>query len=94
MVRSVRGGKELAAELAKRFPTEYQAWGRPQPGYFDSARRHAYFRFLMQRKYQALPDPVLVEQFRHHRRSELWFLVFLLAGFGLFGLVFVWLYFF
>lgn len=86
LASSVRRGRTLCDELARRHPAEYERLGRPRPGYFDSARRNAYLRFVLQRGFAALEDPVLVEAFARLRRSELRQLVFLLAGFGALGL--------
>ncbi len=94
MVRSVRAGRYLVDDLKQRFPREYNALGRPQSGYFDSQRRAALFRLVLQKGYEGLPDPALVERFRRYRRSELKFLAFLLTGFGVFGVILVWLHYF
>ncbi|MDH3212207.1 MAG: hypothetical protein OEM05_06955 [Myxococcales bacterium] len=46
----------------------------------------------MRREYISLSDPFLVTQLERHRRSEVRFFSFLLAGFTLSGLAFVWLH--
>jgi hypothetical protein len=88
---SVRRGRELCEELARRLPEAYAEAGEPRPGFFDHPRRGAYLRFVHQRKYALLPDPHLVAEFSALRRWEVRHLVFLLAGFAVFGLAAVWL---
>lgn len=85
LVGSVRRGRELCDELARRLPDAYGAFGRPRPGFFDSPRRNAYMRFVMQRQYEDLPDPALVEAFAALRRAEMRQLGLMLAGFGVLG---------
>jgi len=93
MVRSVRQGPALVDDyVAKRFPHEYDALGRPQTGYLDSRHRTTLSCCVTQRAYEKLPDPVLVEQFRRYRHLERRFLVVLFAGFGFFGLAWLWLH--
>jgi hypothetical protein len=87
---SVRRGRALCVELARRFPVEYEELGQPRPGFFDSARRNAYMRFVMQRQFTLLGDPYLIEQFGALRRSEIRHLVFLLGGFGVLGAAALW----
>ena len=91
LVASVRRGRELCRLLAERLPAEYSELGSPLPGYFDSPRRNAYFRFIMQRGFEGLEDPHLCEEFGRLRRMEIRQLGFLLAGFAGLGVAFVWL---
>lgn len=92
LVSSVNRGRQLCQLFAERMPQKYLELGSPLPGYFNSACRAAYFRFIMQRKYEDLKDPYLVESFNRHYRSEVRQLVFLLAGFAGLGAAFVWLH--
>lgn len=91
LARSVRRGGELCRMFEQRLPDAYAAAEHPRPGYFNSVRRNAYFRFVLQRGYAGLPDPLLVEEFARLRRSELRQLTFLLGGFAAFGVAFLWL---
>ena len=91
LVASVRRGRELCRLLAQRLPEEYVTLGSPQPGYFDSPRRQAYFRFIMQRRFTELSDPHLVAEFTKLHRTEMRQLIVLLAGFGGLGIALVWL---
>ena len=91
LVVSVRRGRELCRSFAERLPTEYAELGSPLPGFFDSPRRDAYFRMLMQRGFRGLTDPHLVAEFAERRRIEVRQLVFLLLGFGGLGVAFLWL---
>lgn len=52
----------------------------------------AYFRFIMRRKFEDLPDPVLVDAFSELHRFEVWQLTFLVIGFAALGVAFVWLH--
>lgn len=92
LLGSVRRGRALCRLFAERLPAVYAQVGSPRPGYFDSSRRHAYFRFIMQRGFEDLSDPLLFQEFSRLRRSELRKLLFLLTGFAGLGVVFVWLY--
>jgi hypothetical protein len=87
---SVRGGRALCGEFARRFPVEYQELGRPNPGFFLNPRRKAYGRFMMQREFEPFGDPGLVRAFAELRRSEMRQLAFLLAGFGVLGVAALW----
>jgi hypothetical protein len=90
LIDSVRRGRELCRLFAKRLPDTYAEMGSPRPDYIDSPRRHAYFRFVMQRRFEDLDDPVLIQEFCQLRRSERRKLVFLLGGFAAFGLASLW----
>jgi hypothetical protein len=92
LLGSVRRGSELCRLFAEGLPDTYAEVGSPRPGYFDSPRRHAYFRFIMQRRFEDLNDPLLLQEFSQLHRSELRKLVFLVAGFAGFGLAFLWLH--
>ena len=70
MARSISTGRALAEALALRHPKTYEELGRPYPGYFESVRRTRFARFVGQREFEALSDPVLVARFEAHRRSE------------------------
>lgn len=70
MARVIRRGRALAGELATRHPKIYADSGRPQPGFFHSARRNRFTQFVAQRKYDALKDPALAAKFDAHRKSE------------------------
>jgi hypothetical protein len=91
LVASVRRGRELCRRLAERLPDEYAELGSPLPGYFDSTRRDAYFRLVMQRGYATLSDPYLVAEFARLRKSESGQLVYLMVGFACLGIAFVWM---
>ena len=54
---SVHRGRQVCKLLAERMPQKYVDLGSPLPGYFYSVRRDAYFRFIMQRKFEDLTDP-------------------------------------
>ena len=90
LVFSVRRGRALCEELARRLPEQYAELGEPRPGFFDSPRRSRYFRFVLQRGYEELTDPYLVERFELQRRSEVRQLIFLLVGFATLGAAAVW----
>lgn len=87
---SVRRGRALCGELAKRFPAYYEELGQPYPRLLPGPRHTAYLRFLMQSDFARLGDPSLAEQFVRLRRSETRQLVFLLGGFGALGAAAVW----
>lgn len=91
LILSVRRGRQLCRLFSQRLPEQYAELESPLPGYFTSPRRHAYFRFIMQRRFAALSDPELVTRFAQLRRSEMRQLVFLLAGFAGLAVAFVWL---
>ena len=90
MALSVRRGRELCDELALRLPEHYVELGRPRPGFFESPRRQAYLRFVLQRQYATLADPWLVDRFDALRRSEMRQLGLLLAGLLGLGAAAVW----
>ncbi len=79
MLRSVRRGRALADALAERNPDTYEALGRPQPDYFQSARGMRFARFIMQREYEKLDDAVLRTRFEEYRGAEMRLLVILLV---------------
>lgn len=87
---SVRRGRALCGELERRLPLQYEELGMPCPGFFDSPRRNAYMRFIMQSEFERLGDPYVVEQFTDLRRSEIRQLIFVLVGFGALGAAAVW----
>lgn len=91
LVASISYGRRLTREFEERLPEQYAKADSPWPGYFNSQRRHAYFRFLMRREYETLTDPYLVRAFTKLRRAEVALLVFIVAGFVALGLAFVWL---
>lgn len=80
LARSIRRGRELAEVLATRHPETYEALGRPQPGYLQSARRSRFARFMARREYQNLDDPELSAQFEDYRNSETRLLLYLLVS--------------
>ena len=88
---SVYCGRRLCRLLAERFPEKYSDLGSPLPGYFYSARRTAYLQFIMQKKFQDLPNPELVSAFAELYRLEAWQLVYLISGFAALGVAFIWL---
>ncbi|MDX1402950.1 MAG: hypothetical protein R3192_00355 [Woeseiaceae bacterium] len=79
MARSIRRGRALAAALAERHPERYEALGRPQPGWFESARRTRFAQFVMRREYENLGDPELSARFDDYRGAELRLLVAVLG---------------
>ncbi len=89
---SVYQGRKLCRLLAESMPQQYAELGSPLPGYFHSARRTAYFRFIMRRKFEGLADPQLVESFSRLHRWEVRQLVFLVTGFGALGVAYLWLH--
>jgi hypothetical protein len=88
---SVVRGRRVCADFALRHPDLYAEVGEPRPGFFDSPRRDAYLRFVLERGYEAIPDPTLVEAFTRVRRHEVLELGYLLVGFALLGLAVLWL---
>ena len=84
-------GRGLCRRLAAKFPQEYEVLDSPWPGFWNSARRSAYYRFLLQRKFEQLPDRQLVMAFEEARRREMRDLTFLLVGFGLVGVAWVYI---
>jgi hypothetical protein len=56
MARMIRRGRELAKLLATRHPESYQALGRPQPGFFHSARGRRFAQFVARREFEDLDD--------------------------------------
>lgn len=91
LIRLVRRGRALCRLFAERSPEAYVEMGSPRPGYFESHRRSAYYRLIMQRKFMDLDDSILQEEFSNLRRSELRSLAFFLTGVAAFGLAFLWL---
>lgn len=89
MFYAVRRGRRLCRQLAERLPEAYAAEGRPLPGLWDAPRRQTYYRFVMQRRFAALADARLVEEFERMRRVEMRQMIFMLAGFAAFGLAWV-----
>lgn len=90
LATSVRRGRDLCDELARRLPERYEELGLPLPALFDTSRWSAYTLLVMQRRYANLDDPFLVEQFDALRKFEVAQLVFVLAGFGALGLAAIW----
>jgi len=70
MALSIRRGRELAYVLAARHPETYEALGRPRPGFFESARRTRFARFVGRREFEKLADQTLTAQFDAYRMSE------------------------
>lgn len=89
---SVYRGRKLCRVLAERMPLKYAELGSPLPGYFHSARRAAYFQFIMRRKFEGLEDLQLAESFSHLHRFEVRQLIFLAIGFGALGVAYLWLH--
>lgn len=87
LARSIRRGRDLASALAERHPDEYEALGRPQPGYFESARRTRFARFVMRREYEKLGDTELRARFEEYRAAELRLLVVVLTTMVLIALL-------
>ncbi len=88
---SARRGRQLCRRFAERCPEQYAELGSPSPHAFHARKRGAYSRFIMQREFATITDPLLVQEFSRLRASELRQMVFLLSGFALFGLAFLWL---
>ncbi|MDP3938050.1 MAG: hypothetical protein Q8R92_07925 [Deltaproteobacteria bacterium] len=88
---SARRGRQLCRRFAERCPGQYAELGRPFPHYFHILQRGAYFRFVMQRGFAEIADPHLAQEFSRLRASEFRQMVFLLSGFAVFGLAFLWL---
>lgn len=78
--RLIRRGRGLTAALAVKDPETYDALGRPQPGYLQSARRSRFSQFLARREYENLDDPPLSAQFEDYRKSEARLLLFLIGS--------------
>jgi hypothetical protein len=91
LASTVWRGRRLCRLLSERLPEQYAELGSPRPGFFLSNRRTAYFQFVMQKQFEALGDPVLLESFRKQYKAEVRELVFLLAGFAALGAAMVWL---
>lgn len=70
MARSIRRGRELAEMLSTRHPETWETLGRPRPGYFESARRTRFSRFVGRREFEQLGDEILAAQFEVYRKSE------------------------
>lgn len=70
MARSIRRGRALADELARRHPEAYEALGRPCPGYLYSVRRDRFAQFVAARDYEGLGDPALALEFEAYRTTE------------------------
>ena len=70
MARSIRRGRELAEMLAVRHPETWEALGRPRPGYFESARRTRFSRFVGRREFEQLGDEILAAHFEVYRKNE------------------------
>lgn len=87
MARWVRRGRRLVTLLATRYPETYEALGRPQPGFLQSARRSQFTRFMSRRKYEDLEDPALAVQFEQYRKAEVRLLVLLLVSLVIVGLL-------
>jgi len=80
MARSIRGGRDLAAALASRYPDTYEALGRPRPGYLDSVRRTRFAQFVGRREFEGLADESLSSQFEAYRKSEARLILSILAS--------------
>ena len=80
MARSIRGGRELAEELATRHPVTYEALGRPRPGYLESVRRTRFARFVGRREFENLADDSLSAQFEAYKKSEARLVLSILAS--------------
>ncbi|MEP5763376.1 MAG: hypothetical protein ABJ308_02230 [Halieaceae bacterium] len=91
MARAVFRGRALCERFASQHPEEYAAHESPRPSFLYSQRRMAYFNFVMQRRFQQLSDPQLVRSFEELRRVEMRDMIFLLVGFGVLGLAWVWI---
>jgi hypothetical protein len=85
LMRLVRRGRQLAADLAARHPETYEALGRPQPGFLHSVRRSQFARFVARREYENLGDSVLSAEFEDYRQAEARLLIVLLASLGVVG---------
>lgn len=82
MGRFIRQGRALADAFAARHPETYEALGRPRPGYFDGPRKTRFARFVAQREFRNLGDPILEVQFEEHRQSEARLVLLLLSSLG------------
>ena len=80
MARSIRSGRELAEELARRHPATYEALGRPRPGYLENVRRTQFARFVGRREIKNLADEPLSVQFEAYRKSEARLILSILAS--------------
>lgn len=85
LMRLVRRGKKLAADLAARHPGIYEALGRPQPGFLHSVRRSHFARFVARREYENLGDSALSAEFEDYRQAEARLLIVLLVSLGFVG---------
>lgn len=80
MARLVRRARALMSLLATQYPGTYEALGRPQPGFLQSARRSAFTQFMLRRAYEDLEDPALSPQFEEYRHAEFRALVSLVVS--------------
>ena len=85
--RLIRRGRKLAEALAMQHPETYEALGRPQPGYLQSARQSRFAQFVAGREYENLDDPALSAQFEDYRKAEARLLLSLLASLGVVALL-------
>lgn len=91
MIRQIYRGRELCDTFSRRLPDEYRAHKEPRPAFFYSPRSAAYSAFLLQRKYEQLPDRRLVVEFEQIRRREVQTLIYLGFGFAVLGLAWIWI---
>ena len=87
MARLVRRGRKLITLLATRHPDTYEALGRPQPGFLQSARRSQFSQFLSRRTYEDIGDPALSAQFSEYRKAEVRLLKLLLVSLVIVALI-------
>lgn len=87
MARSIFEGRALADALAERHPDAYETLGRPRPGFFLSARRSRFSRYVAQREFEDLADGALVARFEAYRRAEARLVLSVLASGGAIALL-------
>ena len=82
MMRSIRQGQALADKLAERHAPLYASLERPRPGYWHSIRRNRFAKFIADRGYERLDDPVLAAEFEAYRKREARLVVSILISMG------------
>lgn len=58
---SVRKGKRIVEHIKRRHPQQWDAMGKPAPGYFQSMERNRWMKFIRNREYLQFNDPTLTE---------------------------------
>lgn len=90
LIISVNKGKRIVEYLKRKYPKQWEDFGSPKPGYFQSLERNRWNKFIWSREYVQFDDQKLTEMGDAQRNFEN-FILGIVFAFVLVGGILAWL---